>query len=159
MAGWCGATVALALFWCPPAGRAVALDDVDFERDVAPIFAMRCLECHSDGTASGDLVLTRQETLKHGGKGGEVVVEGKPEESPLFERVAAGEMPPKRQGRSQKLPEAEIRALKTWIAAGAKWPRGRTIDRDERTTAVRAGRDWWSLQGVKRPDVPATVPH
>ncbi len=94
------------------------------------------------------------ESLRRGGKNGEVIVPGNPKKL-LFERVLAGEMPPP-QGRSQKLPEAEIRALKTWIAAGAKWPKGRTIDRDERTTAVRAGRDWWSLQGVKRPEVPAT---
>ena len=75
----------------------------------------------------------------------------------LFERVSAGEMPPTRQGRSQKLPEAEIKTLKTWIAAGARWPKGRTLDRDERTTAVRAGRDWWSLQAVNRPEVPSTA--
>src|SRR5262249_28097157 len=88
---------------------------------------------------------------------GQVIVPGNPEESLLFERVSAGEMPPARQGRSQKLSEPEIRALRSWIAASASWPKGRTIDRDERTTAVRGGRDWWSLQPVKRPAVPATI--
>jgi hypothetical protein len=154
---WCGSGFGLVVTSFVVAGAAVADNDANFEREVAPILIMRCLECHSDATASGDLVLTRNESLRRGGKGGEVVVPRNPDESVLFERVLAGEMPPARQGHSQKLPQAEIRALKTWIATGARWPKGRTLDRDERTTSVRAGRDWWSLQAVKRPEVPRAV--
>jgi Protein of unknown function (DUF1549)/Protein of unknown function (DUF1553)/Planctomycete cytochrome C len=153
---WCRGTGALLLFLLMSGDAAIAGGDVNFEREVAPILIMRCLECHNDATASGELVLTRDDSLRRGGKNGEVIVPGNPDESVLFERVLAGEMPPARQGRSQKLPEAEIRALKKWIAAGAGWPKGRTIDRDERTTPIRAGRDWWSLQGVKQPEIPAT---
>jgi len=128
----------------------------DFDGKIVPVLAMRCLECHNEGTAAGGLVLTNAESLRKGGEGGEVVVAGKPDESVLLERVLAGEMPPKRQGRSQKLSDAEIQALRTWIASGAEWPKGRVIDRDERTTAVRGGRDWWSLQPVVTPKVPET---
>jgi Protein of unknown function (DUF1549)/Protein of unknown function (DUF1553)/Planctomycete cytochrome C len=142
--------VALLIF----TGSAVAGDAVEFERQVAPILAMRCLECHNDATAAGGLILTRAETALSGGKSGEAIVAGKPDESLLVERVVGGEMPPKRQGRSQKLSEPEIAVLRAWIASGASWPAGRKLDRDERTTAVRAGRDWWSLQPVKRPSVP-----
>ncbi len=129
-------------------------DDVNFDRQVTPILAMRCLECHNEGTAAGGLVLTNADALVRGGDAGEVIAPGKPEESALLERVLAGEMPPKRQGKSQKLSEGEIQALRSWIATGAQWPKGRVIDRDERTTSVRAGRDWWSLQPIMRPKVP-----
>ncbi|MDR3623201.1 MAG: PSD1 and planctomycete cytochrome C domain-containing protein [Paludisphaera borealis] len=134
---------------------AVGGDEVDFDRRVSPVLAMRCLECHGVNTASGGLVLTSAESLARGGDAGEVVVAGKPEESALLERVIADEMPPKRQGQSQKLSEPEIQALRAWIAAGAKWPKGRVIDRDERTTSVRGGRDWWSLQPIARPTPPS----
>ncbi len=151
-----GATGCVFVLCIALARVAAAGGDVDFEREVAPIFVMRCLECHNDGTAAGALVLAQFDSFKRGGKTGEAIVAGKPEESLLLDRVVAGEMPPARQGRSQKLPMAEIDVLKRWIAEGAKWPAGRKIDRDERTTATRGGRDWWSLAPVKRPEIPAT---
>jgi hypothetical protein len=133
-----------------------AAEAVDFDRRVAPILIMRCLECHGETSPAGGLVLTNSEALTRGGDSGPVVEAGKPEESLLFERVAGGDMPPKKQGHSQKLADLEIEALQAWIAGGAVWPEGRTLDRDERTTAVRAGRDWWSLESLRRPDLPAT---
>ena len=63
-------------------------------------------------------------------------------------------MPPPAKGESQKLPEQEINILVSWIDGGATWPIGRTLDIYERTSDVRGGRDWWSLQSVERPAVP-----
>ncbi|AGA30811.1 PSD1 and planctomycete cytochrome C domain-containing protein [Singulisphaera acidiphila] len=137
-------------------GTSVAGEAPDFDRQVAPILIMRCLECHNEAGAVGGLVLTGIDALKRGGESGEAIVAGKPEESLLLERVVDGEMPPKRQGHSQKLSEPEIETLRAWIAAGAPWPAGRKLDRDEKTTAVRAGRDWWSLHPLERPGVPST---
>lgn len=133
--------------------QAVA-DEVDFDRHVAPILVTRCLECHNELTSSGGLVLSRAETAARGGDSGSVMVAGRPDDSALVERVATGEMPPDRKGRSQKLPDDEIAVLRRWIAEGAAWPRGRVLDQYERTTSTRAGRDWWSLQPVKRPEAP-----
>ena len=45
--------------------------------------------------------------------------------------------------------------LKGWIEGGAKWGRD-PIDPFRYTTATRAGYDWWALQPVKRPTVPAS---
>jgi hypothetical protein len=52
------------------------------------------------------------------------------------------------------LPPAEQEVLKRWIAAGATWPSGRTLDLFEATTDVRGGRDFWSLRPVTKPAVP-----
>jgi Protein of unknown function (DUF1553)/Protein of unknown function (DUF1549)/Planctomycete cytochrome C len=154
---WRGDRLTLVIAWFLGSGAAVAGGDADFESKVAPILAMRCLECHNETAASGGLVLTREDAFRRGGRGGEAVVPGKPDESLLLERVVAAEMPPARQGHTQKLAESEIGVLRSWIAKGAGWPQGRVIDRDERTSAIRAGRDWWSLQAVTRPQVPATA--
>jgi hypothetical protein len=127
----------------------------DFERDVAPLVIRRCLECHGEATRSGGLVLTSGDRLRAGGDSGAVVVQpGKPDESLLLQRVLAGEMPPEKHGKSQQLPKTEQETLRAWIAAGAEWPAGRVLDPYECTTDVRAGRDWWSLQPVVRPDIP-----
>ena len=51
-----------------------------------------------------------------GGKSGAALVEGKPDESLLLDRVKSGEMPPGKK----KLTATEIDTLRKWIAAGAK---------------------------------------
>ena len=128
--------------------------EMNFEDEIAPLIAKRCLECHNPIDAKGGLNLASHDAALQGGESGVVLVAGKPQESYLLERLEAGEMPPEVRGRSQKLPDAEIAALQRWITAGVKWPRGRTLSIYEKTTDVRAGLDWWSLQPVQRPAVP-----
>ena len=53
-------------------------------------------------------------------------------------------MPPK-----SPLADGEKEVLRTWIASGAGWGTD-PIDAFQTTTARRAGRDWWSLQPLKR---------
>jgi len=114
----------------------------DFDRDVLPVLAGRCLECHSGDEAKGKLDLSTR-------KGARAALEpGKPGDSALWARVAAHEMPPKKP-----LPEAEKAVLKAWIESGAKWGTD-PIDPFAVTSSARAGRDWWSLQPIKRPLVP-----
>ena len=126
----------------------------DFERQVAPILVKRCLECHGERQSEGGLVLATQERALAGGDSGPVIVAGNPADSLLVARIQAGEMPPPKKGQSQKLPAAEIAVFQGWIAAGASWPAGRTLDLFERTTDLRGGRDWWSLAPIQRPPLP-----
>jgi len=132
--------------------RALAADE--FEDRVAPIFIRHCLECHNDKEAAGKLRLTSHVGLQAGGESGPSIVSGKPDTSHLLERIVASEMPPPKQGKPRRLSDVEITSLREWIAAGAKWPDGRKLDQYERTTDVRGGRDWWSLQPVRRPPIP-----
>jgi hypothetical protein len=136
------------------AATARAEPPVDFEREVAPIFLRRCLECHSAGEAKGSLVLIDRASALRGGDSGEVIVPGSPDESEIISRVTAGEMPPPKNDEPRKLADAEIAILRRWIAAGVPWPEGRRLDPYERTTDSRAGLDWWSLQPVRRPSPP-----
>lgn len=127
---------------------------VDFEREVAPILVRHCLECHSGADASGRLNLGTRDGAWQGGESGKALVPGDAGASLLFQRVHAGEMPPKRQGKPQPLPSAETAILKTWVEEGADWPADRRLDLFEFTTDRRGGRDWWSLQPVRRPEIP-----
>ena len=127
----------------------------DFERQVAPIIIKRCLECHGQRQSEGGLVLASHERALAGGDSGPVIVPGNPAESLLIARLEAAEMPPPKKGEPQQLDAAEIATLRDWIATGAQWPAGRTLDLFERTTEVRGGRDWWSLQPIKRPPLPS----
>lgn len=126
----------------------------DFENEIAPILIKRCVECHQEPSPAGNLLLTSREGMLDGGDSGAVIDFESPEFSYLLERVHSGDMPPEERGQPRKLPAAEIDLLERWIASQAEWPEGRTLDWFERTTEVRAGRDWWSLQPIVRPDVP-----
>jgi hypothetical protein len=117
------------------------------------------MECHQERQAAGGLVLAIREKALAGGDSGEVIVPGRPDESLLIERVTAGEMPPARRGVPQPLPPEEVELFRRWITEGAPWPEARVLDLYERTSDVRGGRDWWSLQPVARATPPEVKNH
>ena len=131
--------------------QAVAQTPPSFEKAVAPILIKRCLECHGETDPAGKLNLTTRESLLKGGESGPAVTPFEANKSLLYTRVRSGEMPPPKRGHSQKLSENEAATLGSWIVFECQWPEGRKLDLFESTTDVRAGRDWWSLQPVKRP--------
>ena len=115
------------------AARLAGAGDIDFDAQVTPILASRCLECHSGAEPKGKFDLSRAETAVAGGESGTAIVAGQPEQSFLWQRIDTDEMPPKRP-----LPASERAIVKAWIAAGAKWGTD-PIDRFRYTTAARAG--------------------
>ena len=100
----------------------------DYVRDVAPIFQAYCNGCHNEADREGKLSLERFDHVLAGGKGGVVVVAGKPELSRLLLVLDGREkpvMPP--EGNEAPKP-TEVALLKRWIESGAKGPAGRAID-------------------------------
>ncbi len=136
----------------PIVGGVGLADGPDFEREVAPLIVQRCLECHNATDPSGGLDLTSYETLMRGGESGPVIDNATPS-SLLIRRLVSGEMPPEKNGNPQALPESELAVFRSWNATGASWPKGRVLDTFERSTAKRAGRDWWAWQPIKSPSV------
>lgn len=131
----------LAVLW-PATARS---QDRGFDRSVAPIIIERCLDCHSGIKPKGKLDLSRKASASR------VIVPGNAKESAIWQRVSAGEMPPK-----HPLPEKEQAILKAWIESGAAWGAD-PIDPFRVTTSKRAGADWWCLQPVRRPALPSVL--
>ncbi|MEQ1860022.1 MAG: PSD1 and planctomycete cytochrome C domain-containing protein [Chthoniobacteraceae bacterium] len=97
---------------------------VDFARDIQPLFAEYCFECHGPDKAKGGLVLTsRDAVLKELESGDHAVVPGNLEQSTLITRLFSTDademMPPKKKEKRPK--PAEIELIKKWIASGAEW--------------------------------------
>jgi hypothetical protein len=92
-----------------------------FEKEVRPLLANRCYECHGEKKQKGGLRADHITHLKAGGDSGPAVVPGEVEKSAIIEAVRYKnsdlEMPPK-----EKLPDAEIAVLEKWVAMGAPWP-------------------------------------
>jgi len=143
-------TACFLLACCLFSLAAHAEEPIDFDRDVAPLLARRCFDCHSGAEPKGGLDVARRDALMKGGDSGPGVVAAKLDQGELWSRVSQDEMPPKKP-----LTDAEKSILRRWIESGAKWGQD-PIDPYRSTTESRAGYDWWSLQPVRRPPLPPT---
>ena len=105
------------------AGVAAVLDAV-FEKEIQPILAKACIECHGPDKARGRLRLDSREAALAGGKSGlPAIVPGKPEKSEMIRRVKLPRDDEQAMPFDEDLAltEAEIAVLERWIASGAKW--------------------------------------
>src|SRR4029079_12583820 len=116
----------LLLIGFTPASLATAAPPPDFQRDVQPIFAEHCTQCHGVDEAnrkSGLRLDLRDAALKGGDSGTAAIVPGNPEESELFLRWASTDspivMPP--PSHNKPLSAQQIDILKRWIKDGAKY--------------------------------------
>ena len=90
------------------------LDELAFDRQIAPLLAQRCLNCHSGDETKGNLDLSSREKAMAGGESGPVIVPGNADESLLWQHVESDEMPPKKPLAA----EDKVR-IRAWIAGGA----------------------------------------
>lgn len=116
---------------------------VDFKRDIQPIFEQRCYECHGEKKQKSGVRMDRKATVFQGGDSGKpAVVAGKSADSPLIQKVISNDpdeiMPPK----GEKLTEAQVALLRAWIDQGAVWP-------DDETQAEK--KHWAYEKPVRHP--------
>ncbi len=102
---------------------------VKFEKDVLPIFTQYCFGCHGKTSPQLGLDLRTAVSTLRGSQNGPVIVKGSPENSQLFQKISKKEMPP--PAYNQKLPDAQIEIIRTWIAGGALFDQAAdTVDKD-----------------------------
>lgn len=93
-----------------------------YEDMISPVFESKCMSCHNDQRAKGDLAMTSYESLLKGGKSGlPSLTLGNPLNSELYKRVILPEGHDDRMPPEGKTPmnDSEIALLKFWIASGA----------------------------------------
>ncbi len=100
-------------------------EEVQFNRDVRPILADKCFNCHGPdaGSREAEIRLDDRENTLRDRDGYHVVDLESPLKSELLSRVSAkddeGRMPPPESGT--RLTSKEIETLKNWIVQGAKY--------------------------------------
>jgi hypothetical protein len=108
--------------WSPTVLLAANVREVDFATTIKPILARRCFACHGPTEVNGGLRLHKREAAFAELESGEyAIVAGRPDESALVERVSAEDEALRMPPEGKPLTAAEIDALRTWIAEGAKW--------------------------------------
>src|SRR6266496_273113 len=146
-----------ALFACPGAGAAevdvsklppAASRKVDFVKDIQPILAKSCYECHGEKKQEAMLRWDAKEIALKGSERGPVIVPGKSAQSVMIHLVAGlrGEdnlMPQK----GERLAPEQIGLLRAWIDQGADWP-------DSASVKVEDKRQHWAFKAPVRRPVP-----
>ncbi len=93
---------------------------VSYTRQVKPIFANNCLDCHSTDERKGGLdVSSVGDLMKGGKKAGPAIVPGQPDESPLVQHLRGLRKPQMPKG-NPPLSEEEVHLIRQWIFAGAR---------------------------------------
>ena len=126
-----------------------------FEKNVRPVLADSCYECHASTSrrVKGKLTLDTYEGFHKGGESGSLVVKGKPDESLLIKAVRHAsedlQMPPKK-----KLSDEQIKAMEQWVSMGAPYPEPKG---GVKTTVgdIAKAREFWSFVAPKEQAIPA----
>jgi len=99
---------------------------VDFVRQIKPILADRCVECHNSDLLLGELNLQNRALAMKKRKLGPVIVPKQPEKSMFYLALT---LPPKEKkampATGHRIPKDEIEIIRRWIQEGADWPEGK----------------------------------
>ncbi len=126
-----------------------AADEVDYQRDIKPLFSQKCGVCHGALKQEAGLRLDAGVLIHKGSTDGRIIVPGQADTSLLIQKVTAKDiverMPP--EGEGAALNDEEVALLSTWINEGAIVPSDEIIPADPR--------QHWAYLLPKRSQLPA----
>lgn len=127
--------------------------EIDFARDVQPIFVKNCTECHGGVKEAGGVsFIYHEKVLGEGKSGNRVVIPGDPEGSELIYRVTTDDqddvMPP--SGDHPPLSSEDIATLKQWIEQGAPWGMHWAFEKPELAELPKVSQEAWPKRDLDR---------
>jgi mono/diheme cytochrome c family protein len=126
---------------------AAAQSQVDFKRDVEPIFAQTCYQCHGAKKAMGQLRLDVKSLAMKGGISGPSILPGDSKASRLMKRILGeGDEVQMPMGGDPLKPE-QIELIRKWIDEGANWPEADASEKAEIP-------EHWAYIKPRRPQLP-----
>jgi mono/diheme cytochrome c family protein len=127
--------------------RAAAQSQIDFKRDVEPIFAQTCYQCHGAKKALGQLRLDVKSLAMKGGISGPSILPGNSKASRLMQRILGeGDEIRMPMGGDPLKPE-QIELIRKWIDEGAHWPEADAAEKAEIP-------QHWAYIKPRRPELP-----
>ncbi|RPH83037.1 MAG: DUF1549 domain-containing protein, partial [Planctomycetaceae bacterium] len=124
----------------------VAVEAVDYLRDVKPLLRSRCVSCHGPLNHEAGLRLDAATAIRRGADEGAVVVAGNPAASRMMARVRTHDPDQRMPPTGAALNDRELAILETWIRTGAVAPSGEKL--------ALSPRDHWAFQPLRAIDVP-----
>ncbi len=99
---------------------------VDFAKQIKPILADRCVECHNSETLLGELNLQTRALAFGKRKAGPVIVPKNAEKSLLYLVLTLPAKDIKAMpATGHRIPKDEVATIRQWIDEGANWPEGK----------------------------------
>ena len=133
------------------AARATRQRRIDFKRQIEPILARSCYQCHGAKKAMGQLRLDGKESALKGGLSGAAIIPGDSKHSLLVKRILGEGNEARMPMGGAPLKPAEIARIRRWIDEGAGW-----TENDQ--TAIRnpqsAIKQHWAYVKPVRPAMP-----
>ena len=129
-----------------PSTTATIADEIDFEKQIKPIFAKHCVDCHKADKNESGYRLDLGELAIKGGNRGTAIVPGKSADSLLFQALIGKGDVTAMPYEKPRLPTADIELIQKWIDSGAKLPATEASNE-----VVKS--DHWSFQPVRRPSM------
>ncbi len=127
-----------------------------FKSDVRAILSDNCLRCHGGEQVKADFNLATREGLLTASIHGQAVVPGDASASRLLKLIRREEKP-HMPAEGEKLSDAQIAAIETWIKLGAPYDAPLVEAPDApRKGITQADRRFWSFQPLTRSEPPAT---
>src|ERR1041385_1316857 len=100
----------------PPADH-----QVDFAKEIKPLFEAACINCHAKGKNKGGLSLETRESFLKGGDTGPAAVVGHSDQSLVVKLVGGLDPDSVMPKKGMKWTPAQVSLLRAWIDQGAKW--------------------------------------
>jgi len=123
---------------------------VDFKRQIEPIFARSCYQCHGAKKAMGQLRLDDQQSAMKGGISGASIVPGNSRQSLLMKRILGEGNEARMPMGSDPLKPAQIALIRRWIDQGAHWSNSESAIRNPQSAIQRH----WAYAKPVRPALP-----
>lgn len=121
-------------------------EQVDYEKQIKPIFKARCTACHGVLKQEAGLRLDTGAFARKGGDSGSVIAEKNSASSQIISRVTSTDASERMPQEGEPLTEAQIALLRAWIDQGAVSPPDEQPEKDPR--------EHWAFRPVVRPAVP-----
>jgi mono/diheme cytochrome c family protein len=115
--------------------RVAARADVTYQETIRPLFQETCLNCHNPDKHKAGLDLSTYDATMDGSDNGKVVEAGDAEKSLLYKVLAHTEQPYMPKG-ADKLPDAQLDAIRKWIAASAPDKSGDMVAKKDAGPAI-----------------------
>jgi mono/diheme cytochrome c family protein len=117
---------------------------IDFARDIQPIFAAHCADCHGSKKQESNLRLDDKASAAR------VITPGQSQQSRLLHRVLGLNGEPRMPLNRAALSAAQIALLQRWINEGAEWPNAEPSQISNFKSQTH-----WAFVAPQRPTIPA----
>lgn len=117
-----------------------------FEKDILPLLAAKCHDCHGGDVQEARLDLRTLSEILRGGENGTAIVRAEPDRSLLIDLIDKGQMPP---GKDGKLSAEELALLRRWVQAGAPADE-KVVVLPPHAQVTEADRSYWAFQPPRK---------